>query len=59
MYDKHLISFETAGKIILSNSMEKAAFEKIGVSGQEKIDNLSKYNVQYLERHHQVFAEDT
>jgi predicted restriction endonuclease len=51
LFDRHLISFDTKGKIILSNGIEKAAFEKIGVTGNERIKNLSDYNEFYLEKH--------
>lgn len=56
LFDKHLITFDIEGKIILSNKIEKTAFEKIGVYGEEKIKNLSKYNLKYLERHNQIFG---
>lgn len=51
LFDRHLISFENNGKIILSNSIEEQAYQKIGVTGDEKIQNLSQYNFNYLERH--------
>ena len=51
LFDRHLISFENNGKIILSDSIEAQAFKKIGVTGQEKIINLSTYNFDYLEKH--------
>ena len=43
--------FENNGKIILSDSIEANAYKRIGVSGNEKIENLSKENHLYLERH--------
>lgn len=57
LFDRHLISFEDKGKIILSNSIEKQAYEKIGVSGDERIKNLSEYNLEYLDRHRNRFYE--
>lgn len=51
LFDRHLISFENSGKIILSNSIEKQAYQKIGITGLEQISNLSQYNFNYLERH--------
>jgi 5-methylcytosine-specific restriction protein A len=51
LFDKHLISFENNGKIILSDTIEDNAYKKIGVTGNETIKNLSQYNFQYLERH--------
>lgn len=55
LFDRHLISFEDSGKIILSDSIEEKAFNKIGVTGQERIQNLSTYNFDYLEKHRATF----
>ena len=51
LFDRHLISFDNKGKILLSDSIDTKAFHKIGVSGSENIKNLSKYNDVYLDRH--------
>lgn len=51
LFDRHLITFENTGKIILSDSIELQAFNKIGISGSEKIQNLSSYNFEYLDKH--------
>lgn len=51
LFDRHLISFENNGKIILSDSIDEKAYRKINVTGTEKIQNLSQYNLRYLERH--------
>jgi 5-methylcytosine-specific restriction protein A len=51
LFDKHLISFDIKGKIILSDQIETNAFKKIGVTGFESIKNLSQYNLLYLEKH--------
>jgi hypothetical protein len=51
LFDRHLISFENNGRIILSNAIDHDAYVKIGVSGDERIANLSSYNIEYLERH--------
>ncbi|MBQ20486.1 MAG: hypothetical protein CMD31_06980 [Flavobacteriales bacterium] len=58
LFDRHLITFENTGKIILSDSIEPIAFNKIGVSGQEKIQNLSSYNFEYLNKHRIRFWEN-
>lgn len=55
LFDKHLVTFDNNGKIQLSDKIEISAYQKIGVTGKEKIDDLSMYNVQYLERHNQSF----
>jgi hypothetical protein len=57
LFDRHLISFENTGKIILSNKIETQAFQKIGVNGNEKIKNFSDYNFGYLEKHRSKFNE--
>ncbi len=57
LFDRHLISFENSGKIILSDNIEKQAYQKIGVTGNEKIQNLSSHNHDYLERHRNMFLK--
>lgn len=57
LFDRHFISFEDNGKIILADTIELQAFEKIGVIGNEKIKNLSEYNIKYLDRHRNRFYE--
>lgn len=51
LFDKHLISFENDGKIILSDGISKEAYQKNGVTGNERIQNLSSYNFRYLDHH--------
>jgi len=55
LFDKHLITFDNMGKIQLSDKIENSAYQKIGVTGKEQITDLSIYNIQYLERHNQIF----
>ena len=55
LFDKHLITFDNKGKIQLSDKIENSAYQKIGVTGREQITDLSMYNVQYLDRHNQIF----
>jgi 5-methylcytosine-specific restriction enzyme A len=55
LFDRHMISFENSGRIILSDSIELQAYHKIGVSGKEKIESLSNYNLEYLEKHRNRF----
>ena len=55
LFDKHLITFDNKGKIQLSEQIEFSAYQKIGVTGKEQIVDLSMYNVQYLDRHNQIF----
>jgi hypothetical protein len=55
LFDRHLITFDNKGEIILSDQIERAAFQKIGVTGKERIEHLSKYNFNYLDLHNQEF----
>lgn len=56
LFDKYLITFNQKGKIILSDKIEHSAYQKIGVTGNEQIRELSPYNIHYLDRHNQIFA---
>ncbi len=59
LFDKHLITFENTGKIILSPIIETQAFQKIGVTGREKIQSLSNFNFEYLDKHRIRFNENS
>jgi len=51
LFDRHLISFENSGEIILSDQISWEDFKKIGVTGKEVIPFLSQGNKNYLEKH--------
>ena len=51
LFDKHFISFDQKGQIVLSNTIDSSSFERVGVTGKEVIKNLSTENKLYLERH--------
>jgi 5-methylcytosine-specific restriction protein A len=57
LFDRHLITFNNNGKIVLSNHIEEKAFNKIGVTGNERIDELSQYNLSYISRHKREFEK--
>jgi 5-methylcytosine-specific restriction enzyme A len=57
LFDRHLISFEDSGKIILSSAIDDKAYKSIGLTGKEKINNLSHYNFNYLNRHRTRFNQ--
>jgi hypothetical protein len=59
LFDRHLISFENSGKIILSDTIEMQAYQKIGLTGNEKILNFSSLNQNYLDRHRLRFDKNT
>jgi hypothetical protein len=54
LFDRHLISFENSGKIILSNEIEMKVYQKIGVRGDERIKRFNSANHKYLERHREL-----
>ena len=51
LFDKHLISFENSGKIILSEQIKNSDYKKLGITGTERIRDLSEGNHSYLENH--------
>lgn len=51
LFDKHLISFENSGKIILSSQLETSNYKTLGISGKETIKELSDGNRLYLNEH--------
>lgn len=57
LFDRHYITFENNGKIVLTEAIEVQAFQKIGVTGKETIRTLSDYNHAYLEKHRTRFHE--
>ncbi len=57
LFDKHLITFENSGKIVLSESVKADEYKKIGVSGSERIARLSPDNIHYLAMHQDVFSK--
>jgi 5-methylcytosine-specific restriction protein A len=57
LFDKHLISFENNGKIILSETIDFNAYQKIGVTGKEKIKELSSGSLTYIEKHRDLILK--
>ncbi|WP_051315890.1 HNH endonuclease [Algoriphagus vanfongensis] len=51
LFDRHIISFDNSGKIILSDQISFEDYKKIGIDGKERIRNLSEGNKKYLEYH--------
>jgi 5-methylcytosine-specific restriction protein A len=58
LFDKHLISFENNGKIMLSERIDVDAYKKIGVTGSEKINGISNFNKEYLDKHRKLMSID-
>lgn len=55
LFDRHLITFESSGGIVLSKSIDYDEYRKLGVSGRERIIRLNSDNIYYLEKHQEVF----
>ena len=55
LFDKHLITFDKSGKIVLSETVNGQEFRRLGVQGTERISKLNSDNLSYLERHQDVF----
>jgi len=55
LFDRRLVTFDTNGKIVLSEAITSLEFNKIGVSGNERIKRLSTGNLSYLTRHQAEF----
>lgn len=55
LFDRSLISFENSGKIILSDAISIDAFQRVGVTGKEKIQKFNFYNFEYLDKHRASF----
>lgn len=51
LFDKHLISFESSGKIILATDLSLDSLKSIGITGKERIRNLTAGNKDYLDHH--------
>ncbi len=56
LFDKHIISFEDSGKIILANEYDKGELLNLGITGRERINNLTVGNKEYLEMHRKELA---
>ena len=51
LFDKNFISFEDSGKIILSDKTSINEYGKLGITGRERISNLTTGNKEYLDFH--------
>ena len=55
LFDRHLITFENSGKIVLSDTVSIDELKKIGVTGNERIKKINSENLYYLKKHQNVF----
>jgi hypothetical protein len=51
LFDKHLISFDEQGKIVISPLLNPNTLAQLRISGEERITGLTEGNLRYLERH--------
>lgn len=58
LFDRHLISFDHSGKILLKPELSESALNDLGITGKEKIHNLSGGNKAYLDRHNYFFVKN-
>lgn len=56
LFDRHLISFNEQGKILVSNEIKNSSGHKIGLTGKECLVKFNDKLQEYLERHRNVFA---
>lgn len=54
LFDRNLISFENNGKIILSDTFSQTKYDQLGITGKECINQFSRDNYTYLERHREM-----
>lgn len=55
LFDKHLISFDDDGKIIISPQIKKEEYKVLGISANDKLFNVFKQNKPYLKTHRKNF----
>lgn len=51
LFDRHFISFNDDGNIILSKAISKEGYTAFGIDGNERIEGLTERNIAYLKRH--------
>jgi predicted restriction endonuclease len=51
LFDKNYISFDESGKIVLSKEYSKSEYQLFGITGEERIKNLTSGNQKYLKIH--------
>ena len=57
LFDKHLISFDDDGKIIISPQIKKEEYKVLGISANDKLFNVFKQNKPYLKTHRKKFYD--
>lgn len=57
LFDKHLISFDDDGKIIISPHIKKGDYKVLGISSKDKLFKVFKQNKPYLKTHRKKFYD--
>ena len=55
LFDKHLISFNDDGRIIISPQIKKEDYKILGISANDKLFNVFEENKPYLKIHREIF----
>ena len=55
LFDKHLISFDDNGKIIISPQIKKEEYKILGISANDKLFKILPENKPYLKIHREIF----
>ncbi len=56
LFDKHLISFDDDGKIIISPQIKKEEYKVLGISPKDKLFKIFDENKPYLKIHREIFC---
>ena len=56
LFDKHLISFDDDGKIIISPQIKKEEYKVLGISPKDKLFKILPKNKPYLKIHREIFC---
>ena len=57
LFDRHLITFDDNGRILVSDKLSKDTIAQLGIIGTERINSLSEGNKKYLRIHHGGFSK--
>lgn len=58
LFDKHLISFDDDGKIIISPQIKKGEYKVLGISSKDKLFKVFEQNKPYLKTHRKKIYDE-
>lgn len=58
LFDKHLISFDEQGEILISKTLNKSVLRALGVTQEMKLRKLHTNHIPYLGRHREKFLSN-